>query len=166
MKSVLHVGCGGNSLPPWLDSHKETRCDINPECSPDVIASMTDLGDIGIFDVVYCSHALEHLYPHEVQTALREFGRVLNPGGYAAIFVPDLEGVAPTDEPLFESMAGPITGLDLFYGKRSMLKSNPYMAHHTGFVQETLLSELVAAGFSRSKVDRLSCFNLFGVGIK
>jgi SAM-dependent methyltransferase len=166
VKSVLHVGCGGDSLPPWLDGYRETRCDINPKCNPDVVASMTNLGQIGQFDIVYCCHALEHLYPHEVHQALQEFLRVLVPGGYAAIFVPDLEGVQPTAEPLYASPAGPITGLDMYYGKQSMIAANPHMAHHTGFVQSTLLVALQAAGFSKSKVDRVSVFNLFGVGVK
>lgn len=164
--SLLHVGCGGDSRPEWLSQYVETRLDIDPRHDPDIVASMVELGEIGPFDAVYCSHALEHLFPHEVETALSEFQRVLKPGGVAYIFVPDLEGVDATDEVLFDSPAGKITGLDLIYGLRHALKDQPYMAHKTGFMLDTLFCSLTKAGFSRVKVDRHSCHNLFGVAIK
>lgn len=164
--SVLHVGCGGDTLPEWLEGYDEVRLDIDPRWRPDILASMTDMGDIGGFDVVLSHHSLEHLYPHEAPTALREFHRVLKPGGYAAIFVPDLEGVGPTDEVLFESPAGPICGADLIYGLRSKLHEMPHMAHHSGYVALTLRRALESAGFARVDVRRLDCHNLFGVAVK
>jgi ubiquinone/menaquinone biosynthesis C-methylase UbiE len=75
---------------------------------------MTDLGEIGEFDTIYCSHALEHLTAAGALKALREFYRVLKPGGKVMIFVPDTEGVSPTDEVLFISPSGPITGMTYF----------------------------------------------------
>lgn len=159
------MGCGGDSLPPWL-SGEETRLDIDPKHSPDIVADMRDMGDIGPFDALYCSHALEHLYPHEVQPALEGFRRALKPGGHALIIVPDLEDVRPTEEPLFNSPAGPITGLDLYYGKRSMIETSAHMAHHTGFVSKTLHSAFMGAGFSHAEIRRLPYFNLFGVAIR
>lgn len=165
-RRILHVGCGGDPLPAWLPG-AETRLDVDPAAKPDIVASMTALGDIGIFDVVYCCHALEHLYPHEVGTALREFLRVLSPGGSVILFVPDLEDVRPTDDILYVSPAGPIAGLDLFYGFRPLLAEMPHMAHHTGFVSATLRDALQAAGFTRVATQRLpDCFNLMGVGVK
>ena len=44
-----------------------------------------DLPDAS-FDLVYCSHVLEHV--NDDQQALREFWRVLKPGGIAVILVP------------------------------------------------------------------------------
>lgn len=140
--------------------------DIDPDCNPDIVASMVDMGEVGPFDVIYCSHALEHLYPHDVPVALGEFLRVLKPGGFAAVFVPDLEGVAPTDEPLFNAAVGPITGHDLFYGYGPYLASNPYMAHHTAFVSETLDAAMKAAGFARTAVTRIPFHNLMAAGAK
>lgn len=40
----------------------------------------------GCFDVVHCSHVLEHL--HDDRKAMREIVRVLAPGGWASILVP------------------------------------------------------------------------------
>jgi ubiquinone/menaquinone biosynthesis C-methylase UbiE len=166
MATVLHVGCGGEPLPAWLDAYDEVRLDIDPGCAPDVLAPMTDLGRIGPFDALYCCHAVEHLYPHDVPVALREFQRVLKPGGYAVVVVPDLEGVEPTEAPLYDSPAGPICGLDMIYGKASMIAKSPHMAHHCGFVQSTLLEALTAAGFAQCEVRRTSGYNLIAVAVK
>lgn len=162
---VLHVGCGGDCLPDWIDG-EETRLDIDPKVKPDVVASMTNMGEIGEFEIVYSSHALEHLHLHEVKIALKEFHRVLGDGGRAMVIVPDLEDARPTSEVLFNSPAGPVTGLDLFFGMQSLVAGNPYMAHHYGFVSSTLEAELLAAGFRAAVVKRLPCFNLFAVGVK
>ena len=74
-RSLLHVGCGGGRLPDWLTGFNEIRLDIDDTYNPDIVADMKDMGDIGQFDVVFCQHALEHLYPHEVTQALEEFRR-------------------------------------------------------------------------------------------
>lgn len=166
MKRILHAGCADHALPAWFAPCEEVRLDIDPVYKPDVVASLTDLGDIGHFDGVYCSHVLEHLYPHEVPIALGEFRRVLNPGGWLLIFVPDLEDIRPTEEILYQSPSGPITGLDLIYGVRPSVKECVFMAHHTGFTSPTMRTELEVAGFSRIEVKRLSTFNLMGAGIK
>ncbi len=164
--SLLHVGCGGDPLPDYLKLYDETRLDIDKTHSPDIIASMTDLGDIGKYDIVLCSHALEHLHPEDVTKALKGFYKVLNDKGSVIIFVPDLEDIKATDEVVYESTAGPITGLDMIYGLTKMTAYNHYMRHLTGFVSYTLKEYLSKAGFSKVTIKRLDNFSLMGVGIK
>lgn len=161
---VLHVGYGGSELPEWMPKCEETTVDIDPRTKPDIVASMLDLGEIGPFDVVYCCHALEHLYPDEVPVALGEFYRVLAPGGAVILFVPDLEGVTPSDWVLYESPAGPVTSWDLIYGMRRLVGKAPSMAHKTGFVADSLFSAISRAGFVSVETKRLSHYNLMGVG--
>lgn len=163
---ILHVGCGGEPLPPWLGEHDEVRLDIDPQHKPDIVASMTDMGDIGQFDVVYNSHSLEHLYPHDVPVALGEFWRVLRPGGVAILLVPDLEDVRATEDVLYVAPAGPMTGLDLIYGCRRLIPTMPFMAHHTGFTADTLRAAMEAAGFSGVRTIRGLDHNLTGAGFK
>lgn len=124
------------------------------------------MGDIGPFDAVLSCHSLEHLYPYQVGQALGEFRRVLADGGYAVIFVPDLEDVRPTEEVLVNAPCGPITGLDMIYGFRLLLAHQPHMAHHTGFTSATLEAALSDAGFSKVVLQRLSNYNLMAVAIK
>lgn len=160
------MGCGTDPLPMWLEGGIETRLDIDPRHQPDIVADIADLPDVGRFDVVFGQHCLEHLYPHQVRTALAGFRRALVPGGYVCLFVPDLEDVQATEEPLFVAPCGPITGLDLMYGLRSALESQPAMAHHCGFTQATLQRELEQAGFERVLVKRLANYQLIGIGIE
>ena len=166
MKRLLNVGGGTSALPEQFSEYQVVRLDIAPETEPDIVASMCDMGGIGPFDVVWCCHALEHIYPHEVPVALSEFLRVLKPGGHAIIFVPDLEGVKADESPLYVDPTGPVTGLDLIYGHRVAMRDNPYMAHHTGFVSVTLTQALLEAGFAQAESSRQPLFNLLGIGIK
>lgn len=164
MPTVLHVGCGRQPLPDWLDAYEEVRLDIDPSVEPDVCASMVELGEIGPFDAIYTTHTLEHLYPDEVPVALSEFRRVLKPGGFAVIVVPDLEGVQATEDVVYESPAGPITGLDMIYGMGRFVATSRYMAHHCGFVRDTLKQVIDAAGFDRCDVTRTN-FNLYAAAV-
>lgn len=164
--AVLHAGCGTTPLPEWLDG-TETRLDIDARSNPHVHASMTNLGDIGPFDSVYCCHALEHLYPHDVVTALKEFHRVLKDGGVVWVVVPNLEGVKPTFDVVYTTEHGQdITGFHMYYGDFTQIAANPFMAHHSGFVGETLRNAFEAAGYSRIEIAEHSGYNLVGIGIK
>ncbi len=165
-KLLLHVGCGSpdpNKLPQQFRSPewREVRLDIDPSVQPDLIGSITDLSAVGAssVDVVYSSHNLEHIYHHEVPTALSEFYRVLKPGGYALITLPDLRRVAEQvaqgklEEPLYVSAAGPIAAIDILYGYGyDIARGNHFMAHKTGFTAKTLAEKLRQAGFSKVEV--------------
>lgn len=157
----LHVGCGpkrqhqttrGFSSEDW----QEIRLDIDPSASPDVVGSMTEMKMVatGSVDAVFSSHNIEHLYPHEVPTALMEFLRVLSNDGFAVITCPDLQSVCAlvAEDKLLEaaytSPAGPITPLDIIYGHRPPIaKGNLYMAHRSGFTQKVLSGTLQSCGF-------------------
>ena len=162
MKLLLHVGSGPKNpqllhpifrSPEWL----ERRLDIDPRVCPDVVASMTDMKQVpgGAVDAIWSSHNLEHLFPHEVPVALREFKRVLKADGFALIAVPDLRRLASAiaaDEltaPLYVSPAGPVTALDMLYGYGPALaEGNLFMAHHSGFTPRSLDRSLREVGFS------------------
>lgn len=168
MKQVLHVGCGpykAEKLHAMFrkSGWQEVRLDIDPAVKPDVVASITDMGGIKStsMDGVYSSHNLEHLYPHEVGTALKEFCRVLKPEGFALVTCPDIESVAEQivnnglDTPLYTSPAGPISPIDILYGHRpSLARGNLFMAHKTGFTAKSLGQAMVNSGFVRVQVKR------------
>lgn len=162
--SVLAVGSGPDQMEDWISrGYTVVRLDIDQRTNPDIVGSMLALGDIGPFDAVYCSHSLEHVYPHEVPIALNEFARVLRPGGSLVILVPDLEGVPATDDILPNSCG--LSGLHLYYGDARLIDQFPFMAHHCGFVQSTLQAAMEAAGFEVT-TQRLSQYNLIGIGKK
>ena len=164
-KRALHVGCGGDPLPEWLEGADETRLDIDEQWHPDVVASMTDMSQIGPFDVVLAQHCLEHLALHDVNSALAEFARVLDRGGFAFIVVPDLQGIEATDDVMFFAPSGPVTGFDMIYGHSGLTRTNPHMAHKSGFTAKTL-ERVMRPYFQNVKVSRIKYHNLIGVGIK
>lgn len=162
MRTVLIAGAGGEG-PQWTgQGWSVVRLDIDPRTEPDIVGDMRDLGDVGPFDAIWCSNALEHLYPHEVDKALREFYRVLNPGGQAVVLVPDLEDVRPTEDIIPEIG---MTGLHLYYGAPNYIEHFPHMAHHSGFVSASLRRVMEEAGFSVT-TRRMPCYQLMGVGVK
>jgi predicted SAM-dependent methyltransferase len=173
MKEVLHIGCGETPLPEWFGSVHETRLDIAPHVKPDIVADMAHIPDgLGPFDVVYSSHSLEHLYPHDGDSCLAGCLRVLKPDGKIVINVPDLEGLSPTDDVLYKCPGGEeVRAWDLFYGYRPALKDYPFMAHRTGFTSATLRTALERAGFERITVLRspeesTTPHNLVAVAVK
>jgi SAM-dependent methyltransferase len=162
VRTVLIAGCGEEGQQWKEQGWSVVRLDIDPRTDPDIVGSMTDLGDVGPFDAVACNNALEHLYPHEVDKALREFHRVLKPGGHAVIQVPDLQDAKATEDLIPEIG---MTGLHLMYGDPALLEHFPHMAHHSGFVEDTLRRVMQMAGFSVT-TKRLGCYQLMGIGTK
>ena len=119
---VLHVGCGApnpDKVPAAFfprGEWRELRLDIDPEVQPDIESSITDMAAVadGSVDAVWSSHNLEHLEPHEVSVAMAEFFRVIKPGGFAVVTVPDLQQVATLiaegklEDAAYMSAMGPI----------------------------------------------------------
>jgi SAM-dependent methyltransferase len=169
-KVVLHVGCGSwrpdaLAAPYRSPGWREIRLDINPNCRPDIVASMTDMGAVegGSVDAVWTSHSLEHLYAHEVPVALAEFHRVLRPGGHVLARLPDIQKAAelllrlgPTGV-AYTSPSGPISPLDILYGHgASIARGEHGMQHKTGFTAQSLNAAFKAAGFTSARVQRKS----------
>lgn len=169
-KVVLHVGCGSwrpdaLAKPYQQPGWREIRLDINPNCKPDIVASMTDLSAVEStsVDAVWSSHSLEHLYAHEVPIALKEFHRVLRPRGHVLVRLPDLEQAAQLllrvgpGGVAYNSPSGPITPLDILFGHgASIARGDHGMQHKTGFTAQSLGAAFKAAGFTAARVQRKS----------
>jgi SAM-dependent methyltransferase len=160
MKTFLHVGCGHEDKSQINgfnnDNWKEIRFDIDKNVNPDIEGTLTDMSLVktGSVDAIYSSHNIEHIYPHEVPIALKEFYRVLKDDGIVVITCPDLQGVCEAVvndrllEPLYESPAGPISPIDILYGWRLPIsEGNEYMAHKGGFTYTSLNASFFEAGF-------------------
>lgn len=70
------------------------------------------------FDVIHCSHVIEHLEPQELYITLKEMDRCLNDGGYIIISTPllwenfyaDLSHLKPYNPWLFYKYLTPVNG--------------------------------------------------------
>jgi len=165
-QTFLHVGCGGKRRDQTTRGFagagwRELRLDIDPAVQPDIVGTMTDMAGVAdaSVDAVYSSHNIEHLYPHEVPAALREFRRVLKPTGFVVITCPDLQSVCAEvardrlTDAMYQSPAGPIAPIDMLYGFRPALaKGNHFMAHRCGFTARVLAATVRQAGFGATAV--------------
>jgi len=160
MKTLLNVGCGFSNKSQIKgfnnDNWKEIRLDIDSAVKPDVVGSSTDMSliETGSVDAVYSSYNLDHIYPHEVPIALKEFYRVLNEDGIAVVKCPDIQTVCELIaqdkllELLYESPIGPIYPIDVIYGNRWQIQNgNEYMAKKVGFTYSALDASFAEAGF-------------------
>lgn len=161
MQTFLHVGCGPKRKDRTTagfntDAWTELRFDIDESVKPDLVGTMTDMSAVAdeSIDAIFSSHNIEHLYPHEVPLALREFLRVLKPDGFLVLTCPDLKSVSAlvAEDKLLDvaytSPAGPIAPIDILYGYRpAMRRGNLFMAHRCGFTQKVLDGTLRATGF-------------------
>ena len=160
-RKLLHVGCGPKDIRQTTSGFQaggwdEVRLDIDPDVKPDIIGTMTDMSAVEdeSVDAIYSSHNIEHLFIHEVPTALKEFLRVLKPDGFLVITCPALAAIAPaiSDGRLrgvfYQSGMGPISPHDVLFGHgASVAAGKTYMAHKCGFTLQTLAQEIVNAGF-------------------
>jgi predicted SAM-dependent methyltransferase len=158
---VLNVGGGDKNIP--IPAHysgwAQVLLDIQPAPGVDLVHDARRLAELqsATFDAVYCSHNLEHYYPHEVPLVLAGFHHVLKNDGFAEIRVPDIPAVMrhavardmDLDDVLYESPAGPISVHDVIYGYGREIESSgeDYYAHKRGFTHKSLLAALQQAGF-------------------
>jgi predicted SAM-dependent methyltransferase len=111
----------------------------------------------GTFTTLYASHVVEHFdYKDELLAVLKEWRRVLAPGGRLFISVPDLDVLCR----IF-SERQTLTADQRFMVMRMMFggHTTPYDYHKTGLNQEFLVYFLEAAGFPH--IERAPEFNMF-----
>jgi ubiquinone/menaquinone biosynthesis C-methylase UbiE len=165
-KAVLHVGCGVKRIeklhssfrgPDW----REIRYDIDPTVEPDILGDITNLSEVDTasMEAVWSSHNIEHVFAHQVPIVLREFLRVLKPGGQLLVTCPDIQPVAALvaegnlTGAAYHSPAGPVSPLDIIFGYGpSIARGYPYMAHKTAFTKQTMATALANAGFANISV--------------
>jgi predicted SAM-dependent methyltransferase len=131
---------------------------IAPGPAVDHVGDAVDLGRFpdGVFGAVYGSHVLEHLdFKGQLQSALREWFRVLRPGGCLYVAVPDFAVIAQ----LF--LAGTLSLNDRF--RLVMIAfgghNDAHDYHQVAFDFEILGHFLREAGFA--DVERVAQFGIF-----
>lgn len=134
----LNVGAGDKQFPGWISVDLAPNADI----VSDVCA--IPLPD-GYADEIMAIHLIEHIERWRVQTALREWFRLLKPRGMLILELPDIVKCCKNivaGMPEQEGMLG-------VFGDPSL--RNPRMMHAWGWTESTMKAELVAAGFSKVK---------------
>jgi SAM-dependent methyltransferase len=179
-KRALDIGCGEINRAEQFPEHTLVRVDIREVCNPDYRCDVRTLpfGNEE-FDIVFNSHILEHIPRGEQDTTLREWLRVLKPGGLFTCIVPNLawaykfikdnpenEHIIEGDHKLGirttpEGEIQPLKALDVLYGAQT----DEYDFHKNGFWLARLEGLLKREGLT-IKETKFEGFNLIVKAIK
>jgi predicted SAM-dependent methyltransferase len=135
----VHLGCGKVDHPAFINIDVADYPHIHFIHTVERLPILPDR----FADLVYASHCLEHLSYLETPTVLREWGRVLKPGGVLRLAVPDFDLMLQiyreqgAIEPILPALMGGQT--------------SPYNFHKVAFTFQSLATLLEAAGFTRPR---------------
>lgn len=154
MSIKLHIG-GQETHPDWK------ILDVEPRSEVDYVGNAIDLSQFASdsIDAIYTSHVLEHFFyniDNELTTTLREWHRVLKPGGKLLISVPDLKTLC------WLYLNPNMMPMERFHLMRVIFggQTNIYDVHKVGFDFEILAMYLEEVGFEAyEQVSEFSIFN-------
>jgi predicted SAM-dependent methyltransferase len=149
----LHIG-GKQTHQDWKILDIEARPEV------DYLGNATDLSQFADDSIaaIYASHVLEHFYhgiDNELINTLKEWHRVLKPGGDLLISVPDLQKLCWMYLHPELTLVDRVKIMKIMFGGQT----NIYDVHKVGFDFEILAVCLEEAGFQI--YERVSEFNLF-----
>ena len=145
----LNLGCGDKILPGYVNVDVvQSRAGMRP----DVICDLHDLAPFpdAAADEILSVHVVEHFWRWEIRDVLREWVRVLKPGGRMIVECPNIASACETflQDPVRnarEDRDGQRT-MWVFYGDPQW--KDPLMIHRWGYTPESLKALLAEAGLA------------------
>lgn len=134
----LHLGCGKIDHPGFINIDAIPRRHVH---YAQAVCRLRRFDDASV-DLVYACHVLEHFSHLQVPAVLREWNRVIKPGGRLCLSVPDFDRILD----IYRD-----TGRDVISILNALMGGQEYAYnyHRVAFNKEYLSSLLLAAGFSR-----------------
>jgi SAM-dependent methyltransferase len=150
----LNLGCGDKILPGYVNVDVvEARAGMRP----DVICDLHDLAPFAdaSADEILSVHVVEHFWRWEVRDVLREWSRVLKPGGRMVIECPNVLSACRTflenpERYAREDQNGQRT-MWVFYGDPKW--KDPLMNHRWGYTPESLKELLAEVGLAEIRQE-------------
>jgi len=148
----LHIG-GKIRSAGWEVLNAKPASYVDHICNANNLSQFTD----NTFSEIYASHVIEHFdYKDELQSSLKDWLRVLKPGGKVYISVPDLDVLAE----LFLAK-NKLTVEERFFVMRMIFGGHidKYDYHVVGLNEEFLTNVLIHSGYVN--IQRVKDFGLF-----
>lgn len=139
-----NIGAGREKLSGWIS------VDADERTGADVISTLPPVPDeFAGADAFRLIHVLEHFHKWEAEEMLRDFHRLLKPGGRLILELPNLQSAI--DALSGKSGKSPERwGFWVLWGDPS--HRNPLFGHKWGWTPATLRSALIDAGFQGENV--------------
>lgn len=142
----LNLGSGCNPMEGWINVDLDPRADVN-----------SDLRGLpfedAYADVIQAIHVIEHFYYWDIQPLLKEWKRVLKPGGLIILECPDLIKCCLNiiNAICQGGLPSPRMSIWGLYGDPNY--KNELMMHKWAYMPVTLMAELQNAGFDSVKEE-------------
>jgi predicted SAM-dependent methyltransferase len=133
----LHLGCGERSIPGFIHVDVRAFDNVDMVCQLNKLDTFKDSS----VDLIYCSHALEHFKRYDCEGVLKEWHRVLKPGGILRVAVPDFEAIVK----IYQEYKDVELLIGLLYGGQDY----QYNYHHVVFDFNSLSELLTNVGFTQ-----------------
>jgi predicted SAM-dependent methyltransferase len=135
----LHLGCGKRHIPGFIHIDAIDYPHVDHVSSIDALSFISD----DSVDLIYTCHVLEHFKRKDVIRVLKEWYRILRPGGVVRISVPDFSKLVEiyTQYRDINKVVGPL------FGRQDYL----YNIHYNVFDRESLFDALMSAGFKNCR---------------
>jgi len=157
-KRGVDIGCGPLDRSEQFPGYDLVRVDIRDDVNPDYRCDVRLLPfDNESFDLVFSSHVLEHLGRSEWEEVLKEWLRILKPGGEVFLVLPNIEWAIKN----FKSDVVSNDVLNVLYGAQS----NPYDFHYNGLWPKRVAQALKDNGVNEVNVEE-SGYNMILRGKK
>jgi len=134
----LHLGSGRRYIPGFIHIDMANYPHINHQMAVEWLPMFED----GAIELIYASHVLEYFDRQEAMLVLREWHRLLMPGGTLRLAVPDMEALVTLYKAThnLDLLLGPV------YGRMLSADCAP-IYHRTGYDFQSLQMVLLDAGF-------------------
>ena len=136
----LHLGCGKRNIPGFVHIDAVDYPHVDHVSTID---NMSFIPDSSV-DLIYNCHVLEHFKRKDVERVLREWCRVLKPGGVLRISVPDFAKLCEVYQ-----RGGK---LDLVIGALFGRQDYLYNIHYNVFDFDSLSDVLQRSGFTNVRI--------------
>jgi predicted SAM-dependent methyltransferase len=134
----LHLGCGKIDHPGFINVDAILRRHVHKVQGVDKLNSFADAS----VDLVYACHVLEHFSHLMVPDVLKEWGRVIKPGGRLCLSVPDFDRILT----IYQESGQRV---DVIINALMGGQEYAYNYHRVIFTQAYLSDLLLKAGFSQ-----------------